>query len=353
MEKKVNLTNTKAQILEAYSKLLKQLEEKAADNPKEVREREEKQKIVEKATANNEPVIAKNIAALKSNVADVLDKIEENLLTEYKRLSEIREAIKIEKKNLEELYEISAGTDTLAAILLAQKEKKQQFDMEMEQAQKDLKEDFAAKKAAFEEEMTLQKTQWEAEKKAVGFASKEEKEQKFKERKREEEEYKYSLEQNRKKEQDAYELKNAVQERELTEKKAAFEKEIAEREASVLSAEDELINLRQKAEQSPKELENAVKDAEAQITQTLETKYKFEKELQAKDTEGKIKLGEQAIKTLQDKIKEQETLIKQLAQKADGSEKTVKDIAMKAIESTSKTVIVDKESRKTGNDSGE
>lgn len=343
MEKKVNLTNTKAQIFEAYNKLLKQLEEKAADNPKEVREREEKQKTVEKAAANNEPAITKNITSLKSNVGDVLDKIEENLLAEYKRLSEIREAINIEKKNLKELYEISAGTDTLAAILLAQKEKRQQFDIEMEQAQKDLKEDLAAKKAAFEEEMSRQKAQWEAEKKAMQTELKEEKEQIQKERKREEEEYKYSLEQNRKKEQDAYELKKAAQERELTEKKAAFEKEIAEREASVLAAEEELITLRQKAEQFPKELEKAIKDTEKQVTETLETKYKFEKELLAKETEGELKLRDQSIKTLEGKIKEQETLIKQLTQKADSSEKTVKDIAIKALDSASKIPMTGKE----------
>jgi len=165
MPQKVSATNTKAQILEAYNKLLKQLEEKAEDDPKAQREREEKQKTVEKAAANTGPAISKNISSLKSNVSDVLDKIEKDLLNEYKRFSEIREAISIEKKKLEDLYEISAATDTLAAILLAQKEKRQQFDIEMEQAQKGLKEDLAAKRAAFDEEMTQQKARWEAEKK--------------------------------------------------------------------------------------------------------------------------------------------------------------------------------------------
>ena len=125
MSQKVNLTNTKAQIFEAYNKLLKQLEEKAADNPKEIKARVEKKQTVEKAAANNETAISKNIASLKASVSSVLENLEQSLNREYKRLSEIQEAIRIEQERLKELYDISANTDTLAAILLAQKEKKQ------------------------------------------------------------------------------------------------------------------------------------------------------------------------------------------------------------------------------------
>ncbi|RLD30530.1 MAG: hypothetical protein DRI73_10210, partial [Bacteroidetes bacterium] len=63
MVKKVSPSSTKAQILEAYDEVLQQLQEKVADNPKELKEREEKQKLVEKATAKNEPEISKNISS--------------------------------------------------------------------------------------------------------------------------------------------------------------------------------------------------------------------------------------------------------------------------------------------------
>ncbi len=45
MSQKVSSTNTKAQILDAYNKLLKEIEQKAADNPKEVKNREEKNRL--------------------------------------------------------------------------------------------------------------------------------------------------------------------------------------------------------------------------------------------------------------------------------------------------------------------
>ena len=343
MVKKVSPSSTKAQILEAYDEVLQQLQEKVADNPKELKEREEKQKLVEKATAKNEPEISKNISSLKTNVTEVLDKIEENLLNEHKRLSEIQDAIKVEKKNLEDLYGISANADTLAAILLAQKEKKQQFEEEMVQKEKDLIDSLDTKKITFEEVTAKAKDQWEAEKIEIQSGLKEEKERIAKERKREEEEYQYNLKLNRKKEQDIYEQKKANQDRELVEKKAAFEKEIVEREKAVLETEVELKTLRQKAEQFPKDLEKAVKETEKQVAEALESQYKFEKELLAKETEGELKLGNQTINTLENKIKEQENQIKQLSQKADSSEKTVKDIAIKALDSASKIQVLPKE----------
>ena len=343
MVKKVSPSSTKAQILEAYDEVLQQLQEKVADNPKELKEREEKQKLVEKATAKNEPEISKNISSLKTNVTEVLDKIEENLLNEHKRLSEIQDAIKVEKKNLEDLYGISANADTLAAILLAQKEKKQQFEEEMVQKEKDLIDSLDSKKITFEEVTAKAKDQWEAEKIEIQSGLKEEKERIAKERKREEEEYQYNLKLNRKKEQDIYEQKKANQDRELVEKKAAFEKEIVEREKAVLETEEELKTLRQKAEQFPKDLEKAVKETEKQVAEALESQYKFEKELLAKETEGELKLGNQTINTLENKIKEQENQIKQLSQKADSSEKTVKDIAIKALDSASKIQVLSKE----------
>jgi len=52
MAKKISPTSTKAQILEAYNELLQKLQEKVADNPKELRAREEKSNVVKTAQDN-------------------------------------------------------------------------------------------------------------------------------------------------------------------------------------------------------------------------------------------------------------------------------------------------------------
>ncbi len=345
MEQKVSTTNTKAQILKAYEDLLKEVQTKKQENLKEVHQQQEEVKKVEAASSKNEEGIVKEIADLKLKISETLDKTGQNLLEEQRQLKEIQEAIGIEKRNLKDLYDISTNADSLAALLMAQTEKRRSFEEEIARKEKEFNEKMAVEKAQLETEIRKMREQWEQEKKARLQQLKEDKELLEKQRKREEEEYKYTLEQMRKKEQDAYALKKATIERELTEKQTAFDKEIAEREKAVAEAEEELNTLRKQAEQFPKEMEKAIADTAKRVQQELSTTYKFEKELQAKETEGELKLREQTIVTLQDKIKEQDALINQLSQKAEGSEKTVKDIALKAIESTSKTIILNKEDR--------
>ena len=332
MDKKISTTNTKAQIIQAYNELLKKLEEKSQDNPKEVQERKEAAKTVESAQRNSEDSIIKEIVKIKTSFTEALDKIKGNLTDEYKKLADIQAAIKIEKKHLEDLYGISTNADSFAAILLAQKESREKFEEEMKVTEEN-----------FENEMAEAKAKWSKEKVEVDAQIKEEKDQIQKARKREEEEYNYTLQQKRKKEADEYELKKLQLESGLKEKKLSFEKEFAEREKEILEKEKEFAELKKVTEQFPKELEKAVKEAVAELETKLTTEFQYEKSLTAKETEGIIKLKDLQIETLQNKIKEMEAQLKATNQKADVSEKSVKDIALKAIESSAKIQVVEKE----------
>jgi virulence-associated protein VapD len=75
----------------------------------------------------------------------------------------------------------------------------------------------------------------------------------------------------------------------------------------------------------------------------LQTIYKYERELQSKETQGLLNLKDQQVKSLEAKIKEMEVQLKEAASKADNSEKTVKDIALKAIESSGKMQVIERE----------
>jgi len=332
MDKKVSTTNTKAQILEAYDELMKKLEEKSNDNPKEEQQRNEQLKMVESAQKNTEKSILKDITGLKTSFLDSIEKVQENLLDEYKKLSTIQEAIDIEKKNLDDLYGLSSNTDSLAAILLAQKESKQKFDEEMQKT-----------KDAFDREMAELKSKWDKEKVERESQIKEETELQKKLKKREEEEYDYELEQKRKKEADEYKMIKLQQETELKEKKNAFEKDFAEREKDIKEKEKEYAELKKANEDFPKEIEKAVINARTELENKLNTASKFEKELLAKDTEGIFNLKNLQIKTLENKITEIEAQLKAAGQKVDISEKSVKDIAIKAIDSSSKIQFLEKE----------
>ena len=332
MDKKISSTNTKAQILKAYDELLKKLQEKSEDNPKEVQQRKEAVRLVESAQKNSEEAIDKDIAALKTKFISSIEKVQDGLSSEYKKLAEIQEAIKIEKKNLEELYGLSANTDSLAAILMAQKESREKFEAEMKIARE-----------TFTSEMEAEKAKWDKQKAERNEQIKEELDLQKKTRKREEEEYTYSLQQKRKKESDEYELKRAQQESDIKEKKLAFEKEFAEREKTILEKEKEFAELKKASENFPKELEKAIQQANKELEEKLTLEFDYKTELISKETEGQMQLKELQVSTLENKIKEMEAQIKLLGQKAETSEKSVKDIALKAIEGPSKIQVVEKE----------
>lgn len=225
--------NTKVEILKAYDALLKKVQEEKAGVPKQVQEEKVKKEIVEKVAGINNENITKSIANLKSSLINSLDELQASLSGEFKKLEELRAAITIEKQYLEDLYSLSANTDSLAAMLLAQKEKKESFEQMMKE-----------KEEAFNKEINEKKNQWEQEQAKHKTEEKEYADELVKRRKREEDEYQYTLKVTRQKEKDEYETKKASLEKELTDRRAAFEQEIAQREQTVKNAETELNELR-------------------------------------------------------------------------------------------------------------
>lgn len=324
MEKEISAKNTKGELLEAYNELLTKLQSKEGLSPKEAKETEEKKQLVKTASKNSYEEIVKSISGLKLGITGSLDQVEDLLLKEFKKLTQLQESIKIETANLENLYEIKANADSLSALLLAQKEKKQLFDDDMKE----------------------KKALWDKEQKEREILMKENEVLLKKQRTREEEEYTYNLHQVRKKETDTYNLQKAALEKELTDKRIKFEKEFADREQNIITKEAELAELRKKADTFPGELEKAIKLAETAVTQKLSATYKFEKELAAKELEGERKLKDQIIVSLEAKIKEQTALIAQLTSKADHATAQVKDIAVKAIEGSANVRFMTKEKEK-------
>lgn len=324
MEPEVTLKSTKTEILDAYNALLKKTKEQKPVDRQIEKEKAEKVQIVETAAQNSEEKIVKGLADLKLGITKALDETEQQLLGEFKRLNGMRQAIGIEKKNLEEIHEIRAEADSLAALLLAQKERKQAFEVEIQQ-----------KKSEFETEMMQKRLQWKKEQDEYERIRKEREEEVKKSRQREEEEYSYNLRLQRKKDEDAYAANKAAQEKELQEKKLILEKAWLERENDLSVRERELLDLRARVEAFPAELEQAVKATEQAVTERLQFTYRYEKAMLAKETEGERKLSQQIIKSLEAKIKEQDELIQQSTQKANEAGMQVQNIAIKAIEGAS------------------
>lgn len=302
MEPQVTSQNTKKQILEAYNELLEKIQEEEKAPEQEKKEKSEKA-IVEKAGKHSPDKIYESISSLKSTVNNTLEDAESKMKQVFEEFENLKNAVEIEKKQLEEVYQISANADSLNALLQAQKKKKETFEEEMEQ----------------------KKVQWE-----------EEQQEKEKQRQREEEEYQYNLTKKRQKEQDAYEEKKEKQEKELKEKKVAFEAEISEREARVKATEEELAELRTKTAEFPGILEKEIEKARKETAERLKKEFEFEKKLEESNNNADLKLKGQVIESLKEKNKELQQSLGQLSQKAVTAEEGLKEIAMKALESPSK-----------------
>ena len=356
----VSEKNTKTEILKAYEMLLKDVKAAKADVPKQIQEEKQRKETLDKVAKVSNEGIVKNITTLKSDLSNSLDEILRSLSDEFRKLEEIRAAIALEKKSLEDLYSLSANTDSLAAMLLAQKARKESFDKEMKE-----------KENAFADDMTSKKEQWETEKMKQKLAEKEYSDELTKRRKREEDEYAYSLKIRRQKEQDEYDTKKSQLEKELTEKKLQvdkeltekklqfdkemtdkklhFEQEVSSRELNLKNSEAELAELRKNNAEFPAKLEKVLKEKETEVSKQLQTKYGFDIQLKEKQYEGDIRLKEQMVISLQEKIKEHQEQLKEYADKANRAEANVKDIAVKAIENASKVRMIASKNEKEEN----
>ena len=331
MTEEISIKSTKNEILEAYNTMLKKVKQQEKEKPAQSREAEERKETVAKAKEESEENIVNRLSSLKLETATTFDKLEKSFLQEQRRLSQMQQAIDTETKHLEDLYNIKSETDTLAALILTQKEKRQQFEADM-----------AKKKDDFDNEIFEIRTSWDKERKTYELTKKEELERLQKERKREEDDYHYNLQLSRKKDNDLYNANKDALDKELFDRKILFEKEITEREKNLATAEQELETLRKENAGFADKLNEAVQQAEERLTTSLQRENEFEKKLLLKENEGILQLKEQTIGTLQQRIKELEDMLKQQQSKADASDKNVKDIAIKAIESSSKVTVYEK-----------
>jgi hypothetical protein len=340
----ISKTSTKTEILEAYEIMRKKVSELENLKPQEIKEREEKQTLVKKVSEATSDTIVKGLADLKLKVATSFDQVEDALLAEQKKLAEIRQAISIQEELIDELYEIKVTADSLAAILLAHKEKKQ----EIETLENELKAELERMRDDFDTEMEQKKADWDKEKTRIQAELKEEKERSKKEHQREEEEFNYTLQLKRRKEQDEYNDKKKKAEQEFAVKISETQKALLEREETIKLKENEFKQLQDDVAKFEERLAKTIKDTETAITDKLKTQFGFENELLLKEHEGLLKLKEQTIQTLEARIKEQETFIKQLTQKTELADKSVKDIAIKAIESSAKVQLFETPAGKKG-----
>ena len=324
--KKLTLTSTKQEMLQAYNTLLKELEARQAGELKPEKKIEEKKnreavQVAESLTAEG---VGKEIAALKMEIGKTLTGISDRLEGEVGRFVAIRNAIGAKEKELAELYEIERSAMSLAALIEAQNQKRQEFASEMEEKKESLRQDIEATRTASEKEQD----EHDAAVKERDAAEK-------KRQIREKEEFDYAFKREQQTAADRFAYEKAKLEKDLKDKKEQMEQELSAREAAVAAKEAELGDLRKQAAQHPKELETSVARAVKETSDRLLMAAKSREDLLMKEAEGESNVFKARIELLEKTTKEQSERITALTKQLEAAYQKVQDIAVKTVEGAS------------------
>jgi colicin import membrane protein len=323
---RLNPKNTKEEMIKAYNELVQRFQEKSSAQPEKKAEvaRAAESALVEKTASYTVESIIKNLADLNINLGKGLASLGEELTAEAAKLAEIRQAIAIENKKLEELHDIDVAANTLEQLIQEHASRKTAFETEMDETE-----------AHFEEEMAAKKADWKKEQDAYVAAQKEAEARLKKDRDREKEEYEYTLALARRKEKDQYEAQKAALQKALKEERQAQEQELAARETAVAAQEEESAQLQKQVEAFPPQLNTAVEQARREVQQAADAKAKQEGLLTAKEAEGEKKVSALKIAALEEMVARQNVQVEALTRKLEEANTQVQAIAVKAIEGAS------------------
>jgi colicin import membrane protein len=257
--------------------------------------------------------VVQTISGLGVEISKSLANISGKLVQEVERLSTVREAVDLERTELERLHKIDVAATALDQMV----------------------QDYAREKERLEAEIATQRAAWEEESRSTERERKEQEESLKKARLREIEEYEYKKNLERKKAQDKYDEDQRLQEKKNKERQEALEKSWQQREAALKEQEQELLRLRKEAQEFPEAVKTEADKAAVLAAKAAEQKFEQEIVLLKKEAETETRLASLQVKTLEETIARQTAQIAALQKQVDDAKQQVQDIAVKAIEGAS------------------
>ena len=327
----VSMTNTKKELLEAYEEAKEHFESLSKDllDAEKARQRLEKKVAATTADAQAAQDPLKRLHDLRGTLSRELTELAERFETEIETYRKIQSAIETKNEELSTIYEVETAASDLAALIDAQRVKKEQFERDMQD-----------QKGAFEAEMEEIRTQWQREKADRDRRVKEQAEAIDKQRQREKEEYEYTFARDKAQRKNTLDDELQTLEKELIVKRSEFENESQNRTAE-LDTREEAINGREKdmealqkeVESFPKRNEAAVQKAVADATERLTRDFKGDKALMEARFEGERNVLMEKIEALEKMVASQAAQISDLAKKNELAYEKVQDIANRAVAS--------------------
>lgn len=325
----VSMANTKKELLEAYEIAKKHFDSQSKDllDAEKARKRLEKRAAAATADAQAAQDPVKRLQDLRGSISRELGDLAERFENEIDTYRKIQSAIETKQAELDTIYEVETSASDLAALIDAQRVKKEQFDQEM-----------AAQKAGFETEMQELRAKWQRETSDHDQQVNEQKEILKKQRQREKEEYEYAFTREKAQRKNALEDELAALEKEIAAKRSNFEGSVQERtaaldarEESLAVREKEIDGLQKEVDGFPKRLDVAVQKAVADTTKQLTQNFENDKALMQARFDGEKNVLAGKIEALEKMVVSQESQIGDLSKKSELAYEKVQDIANKAV----------------------
>ncbi len=330
---KITPSSTKKEMLEAFNELKKQLEEKEENQLKPEKRKEEMltKEVIQAADTLAAEETTVKINELKSEIGKMLAQISDKLEEETANYLKLKESIDLKKKELKEIYDIEAAAHALAALIEAQKQKRLQYEEEIE-----------SQKNTLEAEIKQTRLDWDKEKKAHEEAIKEHDAEEKKARERVKEEFEYNFKRDQQLSQNAFKDQKEKLEKELAAAREEFERKVAEtgksldeREVKVKEREKFVNDLQKQVDEFPGRLDAMVGKAVKEVTERLTGEAGKNEELLKKEYEGEKNVLKTRIESMEGIVAEQAKQIADLSMRLEKSYGKVQDIAVKAIEGSS------------------
>ncbi|MBI3894197.1 MAG: hypothetical protein HY303_21980 [Candidatus Wallbacteria bacterium] len=257
--------------------------------------------------------VVQRLSNLGLEVSKALSGLSEQLVQEVSLLSTVKDAVKLEKRELENLHKIDVAATAVDQLVGEHRLKTEEF----------------------EQEQGKLRAEWDEERRQREQDTKTYEETLKKQRQREVEDFEYKKTLERKKAQDKYEEEKRDLERANRDKQEELERSWKLREAALKEREEELARLRKESEEFPERLRKDVEKARADAVKATEQSFKHQLALLEKDRAAEKGVAELQIQALTDGRALQAAQVEGLQRQLDEAKRQVQEIAVKAIEGAS------------------
>lgn len=246
--------------------------------------------------------IINEVGQLQLNMQNVLASVSVAITDKIDKMKQVDEAIALKEQRIVELYDIDQEALTLEEIKNRRSEEEAAWASSVENSKK-----------AWKEEQAERTRVWQREK--------------------EEHDYLTKIDQQRKKEE--FEAEVIRLKRDETLRSERLQKDWAEREAELVNAENELIELRDKVSKVDDTIKAEVSKAEAMLGNKLKKDYDYQMQLLNKDVEAERNLNLAKVDSLNAKIASLSDQLEEAQKQLASARQDAKEVTERALESAS------------------